>query len=181
MTHEPPHITPARSDRDIALARTLMVEFMDWMRDRYSERLWQIDQYYGADAWQAELDGLPGRYAPPSGDILLAFVDDAPAACVALQSLASNREPSARPDICEVNRMFVRPAFHGRGIASAMMKALMEVARDSGYRLMRLETGDLQPEAISLYRSLGFHEIPAWHTPPPGFEDVMVYMEIMLD
>lgn len=174
MTHEPLHIVPARSDSDIALARSLMIEFVDWMRQRYAERIWQIDTYYEADGWRAELENLPGLYTPPKGEILLAFVADAPAGCVALQHLGP------KPDVCEVNRMFIRPEFHGQGVATALMRALMDIARERGYGLMRLETGDLQPEAISLYRRLGFRDAPAYHEHPPRLEEFMVHMEIGL-
>lgn len=182
MTRQPPHIRPARSNQDIALARALMSEFMDWLHERYRERLWQVETYYDADGWRAELEGLPGRYAPPAGEILLAFAGDAPAGCVALQPLGPEpgRKRGQEPEVCEVNRMFIRPEFHGRGVATALMRALMDTARERGYALMRLETGDLQPEAISLYRRLGFRDAPAYHEHPPRLEDVMVHMEIGL-
>lgn len=174
VSSPPLQIVTASSDQDIALARTLMGEFMDWLRERYRERIWQVEIYYDAESWRAELENLPGPYGPPKGDILLAYCDGVPAGCLALQPL------TGEPGACEVNRMFVRRDFHGRGIATALMRALMDAARDKGYRLMWLETGDLQPEAISLYRSLGFRDAPARHQHPPRLEEFMVHMEIDL-
>jgi len=62
------------------------------------------------------------------------------------------------PEYGEVKRMFVRPALRGRGIAGRMMAFLEKLARTHGCRLLRLETGIKQPEAIALYRRLGYLE-----------------------
>jgi GNAT superfamily N-acetyltransferase len=62
----------------------------------------------------------------------------------------------------EVKRMYVLPEFRGRGIARRILEALETKARDLGRRALRLETGAGQPEAIALYRSAGYREIPAF-------------------
>jgi GNAT superfamily N-acetyltransferase len=62
----------------------------------------------------------------------------------------------------EVKRMFVRPEFRRRGLARAMLARLEEAAVDRGYRSLRLETGEGQPEAIALYRAAGYRPIPCY-------------------
>lgn len=62
-------------------------------------------------------------------------------------------------DAIEVKRMFVRPSHRGRGLAKAMMAFLQDEAKKRGYLRMVLETGSGQPEAIALYRRLGWVEI----------------------
>jgi putative acetyltransferase len=61
--------------------------------------------------------------------------------------------------IGEIKRMYAAPAVRGRGIARALLRALLDHARDNGLGEVWLETGTLQPEAISLYESEGFTAI----------------------
>lgn len=117
--------------------------------------------------FQAEVAALPDRYAPPSGQLLLAKVDGDPVGCVALRQIGDG--------ICEMKRLFVRPALRGNGIGRALAQAIIEEARRIGYECMRLDTV-LEP-AKCLYRSLGFQEIPPYqHVPIEG----IVFMELIL-
>ena len=63
-------------------------------------------------------------------------------------------------DYGEVKRMFIRPQFRGLGLAKMMLDHLEGYARDHGVRLLRLETGIHQTEAIGLYERMGFRQIP---------------------
>jgi putative acetyltransferase len=117
--------------------------------------------------FEDELAGLPGRYAPPSGRLLLARCGDAFVGCVALRQIGDG--------VCEMKRLFVQPKHRGRGIGKALARAVIEEARHIGYKRMRLDTV-LEP-AKSLYRSLGFREIPPYqHVPIEG----VVFMELEL-
>ncbi|SEJ43075.1 Acetyltransferase (GNAT) family protein [Dyadobacter sp. SG02] len=60
----------------------------------------------------------------------------------------------------ELKRMFVTPGFRGKGIASLMVRELEQWAHELGYPTAILETGIGQPEAIALYRKLGYADIP---------------------
>jgi putative acetyltransferase len=64
------------------------------------------------------------------------------------------------PDAMEVKRMYVLPERRGEGIASTVLGALEEWARDLKYRKCILETGKKQPEAIALYKKSGYLVIP---------------------
>jgi len=63
-------------------------------------------------------------------------------------------------EYAEVKRMYVRPAFRGRGFGRLMLDHLVEDARRHGLTVVRLETGIHQREAIALYEQAGFHQIP---------------------
>lgn len=67
---------------------------------------------------------------------------------------------SVEPGVVEVKRMYVRPSARGRGFSRQILQALETQARDSGVERILLETGDRQPEALSLYRTAGYVPIP---------------------
>lgn len=95
---------------------------------------------------------------------LVAHADGAPVACGAVRELER--------DIGEVKRMFVRDEWRRRGVARQLLAALESKARDIGYTTLRIETGALQPEAITLYRSAGYTDI----APYGGYADNPVSM-----
>ena len=108
--------------------------------------------------FQKELDELPGLYSPPRGVLCVAFVDGEPAGCIALKPLEDQ--------ICEMKRLYVRPQFRGFGIGKALALHIISRARELAYQKMRLDTISTMKEAISLYRSFGFYEIPPYYTNP---------------
>ena len=88
--------------------------------------------------FEAELAGLPGEYAAPSGHLLLALVDGQVAGCGALRALHDADHANA----CEMKRLYVRPAFRRFGLGRRLAEALMDEARRSGYSVMLLDTLD---------------------------------------
>lgn len=67
---------------------------------------------------------------------------------------------------CELKRLYVRPAFRGRGIAGAMMQRILDDARAIGYTAMLLDTLPFLTSAIRMYRALGFYDIPPYNDSP---------------
>lgn len=109
----------------------------------------------------AELNNLPGAYAPPAGTLLLATLEQQPAGCIAFRSLSSH--------ICEMKRLYVTPDFRGRGIARRLIQALLPAARKTGYKRMRLDSHPHMLAAQHLYKEFGFRQIEAYNdNPTPG-------------
>jgi GNAT superfamily N-acetyltransferase len=160
------------SDSQLDAVRHLMRAFIGWHRQRHVQDLALIDAYFDADAFEEELAGLPGAYSPPFGQLLLASVQDEAAGCVALRSIDK--------DYCEMKRMFVYPQFHGKGVGLALGQQLIELARRSGYRAMRLDTSIRQAEATGLYQRLGFRFIEPYYELPRNLRDWLVFMELRL-
>ena len=162
-------IFPVETHKDIQIARTLFVEYAEFLKknlSEYADLPWLIDYYRD---FEKETANLPDRYHPPEGAILLAVLDHQPAGCVALGRLSDG--------ICEMKRLFVRSGNRRKGVGAALCQALMEHAREVGYAHMRLTTA-LQIPKI-LYCSLGFKKIPPYRDIPDELGDV-AYMEIKL-
>ncbi|HET6854279.1 MAG TPA: GNAT family N-acetyltransferase [Pyrinomonadaceae bacterium] len=117
-----------------------------------------------------ELASLPGDYEPPDGRLLLATEDDQLAGCIALRKLGDG--------VCEMKRLFIRPAYRGKGLGRVLVAAIIDEARQLGYTHMRLDTiPGRMDQAIALYRSIGFVEIAPYYESP--IEDAK-YMQLEL-
>jgi len=109
-----------------------------------------------------ELASLPGVYAPPGGELLLAKRGDHLLGCIALKPL----EP---PRVAEIKRLFVRPQARGKGVGKALVQAAMTAAVQSGYDEIKLDTLPQMQSAIALYKASGFVPIPPYGSHPyPG-------------
>ena len=119
-----------------------------------------LDTDLSYQGFEAELAGLPGAYAPPTGALLMAVSPaGAPLGCVAVR-------PMAEPGGCEMKRLHVDPAARGIGLGRELAVAAMEAARLAEYRFMYLDTLAAMHAAQALYRSLGFETIPAYYDTP---------------
>jgi ribosomal protein S18 acetylase RimI-like enzyme len=145
-------IAEARKPAEIAAAASLFREYADGLG---------ID--LGFQGFEAELRGLPGRYAPPEGALLLAWGEAGEAlGCVAVRPLEGRR-------ICEMKRLYVRPSARRLGIGEALVAAVIEAAEALGYGEMRLDTLPSMAPAATLYGRFGFVPIPAYYANPiPG-------------
>jgi len=166
------HILTPHTAEHLEQTRALMRAFVAWHRARHVEDLGLIDAYFDADAFEEELEELPGDYAEPAGALLLAHAEGLPAGCVALRRLDAHA--------CEMKRMFVYPQFHGQGIGRALGRAILLEARRAGYSTIRLDTSVRQIEAQRLYASLGFRTIEPYYELPQDLREWLVFMELAL-
>jgi DNA-binding MarR family transcriptional regulator/GNAT superfamily N-acetyltransferase len=95
---------------------------------------------------------------PPVGVFVLARLHGEPVGCAALK--LHGEEPA------EVKRMWVAGSVRGLGVGRRLLGAVEEHARAAGVRVLRLETNRALGEAIGLYRSAGFDEVPAFNAEP---------------
>jgi putative acetyltransferase len=143
---------------DLSRVRELFLEYAAWLK---------VDLCF--QGFEAELAALPGRYSPPDGRLLLAMDGDAAAGCIALRRFDTQAG--------EVKRMYVRPAWRGRGLGDRMASAMIDAARGIGYRRLLLDTLGHMRSARAVYARAGFREIAAYyHNPIPG----AVYLELRL-
>lgn len=100
----------------------------------------------------------PAELGPPGGLYLVGYRDGAPVCGGGIKRL---------PDgTCEIKRMYVVPQARRSGVARAMLAALEDAARDLGYRIVRLDTGDRQPHAIALYQAAGYRRVGNFNNNP---------------
>ena len=110
---------------------------------------------------------LPGPYAAPDGAILLAAQNGEAVGVVAVQPLDDE-------GVCEMKRLYVAPSHRNQGIGRTLGRAILKMARQLDYDVMRLDTLASMTAARSLYHDLGFEEREAYyHNPLPN----AVYME----
>ncbi len=152
-------IVPARGNDDIATVARLFREY-------------QIS--IGVDlcfqGFEEELATLPGTYAPPRGEILIARAGRAAAGVIALR-------PAEAEGACEMKRLYVRPAFRAAKLGRRLAEAVIAEGRRIGYRRIILDTLQDMTAAQALYRALGFTEISAYYDNPlPGVR----YFELAL-
>lgn len=152
-------IVPAESPGQIEQVRELFLEYANSLG--FSLCFQSFDQ---------ELTGLPGDYAPPSGRLLLAEFEGRLAGCVALHGLDTQ--------ICEMKRLYLRPAFRGKGAGRSLCERVLSEARRIGYRHLRLDTVEpIMKDAVAMYRRLGFREIAPYRPNPISGA---LYMELEL-
>jgi putative acetyltransferase len=117
-----------------------------------------------------ELATLPGSYVRPDGRLLLASAPDEAAGCVGLRRLDAK--------ICEMKRLYVRPAYRGVGAGRMLAEAIIAEGRAAGYQRMRLDTLSTMVGALALYRRLGFRDIAPYRDNPIAG---VVYLELELN
>jgi ribosomal protein S18 acetylase RimI-like enzyme len=160
-----PQITLATADAPVLIdaARLLFREYADNIG---------VDLCF--QNFEAELAGLPGEYAAPTGALLVALLDGQPAGCGALRPLHDVDYSNA----CEMKRLYVPRAFRRFGLGRLIAQQLIDLAMLAGYSTLLLDTLDDMEAARGLYTSLGFHEIPPYYyNPIPGAH----YLKVDLD
>ncbi|MCJ1455318.1 hypothetical protein MMC28_005672 [Mycoblastus sanguinarius] len=149
---EPISIEPARTADDLESAAYLFAA--------YAKSLGFDLAFQDFDT---ELKSLPGKYAPPKGDVLLArAINGVAVGCVAIR-------PMAAEGCCEIKRLYILPEGRGMGLGKKLVNAIVEIASRQGYQDIKLDTLPSMIEALTLYKSAGFVEIaPYYQTPLTG-------------
>lgn len=116
-----------------------------------------------------------GKFEPPEGRLLLAFVDDKAIGTAALRRVG--------PDTAEIKRMWVDPSERRAGIGRAMLDRLLVAASDARYARIVLDSPDFMTDAHRLYRAREFTDTEPYPETeiPPEFRSHWVFMERRLE
>lgn len=145
--NSPIKIEFAVSEEQLEQVRQLLLEYAEWRN--FDIALGDFDE---------EIEQLPGKYAPPTGILLLATYNGKSAGCVALQQIGEG--------IGEMKRMYVSPTFRGEKMGQQLIHVLINKAQQMGYQKMRLDTHPMMTHAQALYQSIGFREIERYNNNP---------------
>ena len=130
----------------------------------------EYEDFLGLDlcfqGFQQELDSLPGIYAEPTGCILVDVEDGQIQGVVALKPLESG--------VCEMKRLYVKPEFRSKKIGFKLAEAIINEAKEKGYKIMKLDTLKRLEKAVSLYHHLGFIPTQAYNYNP---DETVLYFE----
>ena len=147
---EPSHfrIITVRSEEDLKDVIELFYEYTKW-----------LDLDLSFQNFNAEMAGMPGKYAPPRGELFLArSVSNEPLGCIAVRPLID--------DVCEMKRLWVRDSAKGQGVGKALVTSIVEAAKQLGYQKIRLDTLPRMAAAVSMYQSFGFVDIDPYYATP---------------
>lgn len=145
-----------RSKEDLDTIAILFTAYTTWLN---------IDLSF--QDFAAELSSLPGKYAPPQGEILLArrCTDDEPLGCIALRQLPGWKHGD-RTRTCEFKRLYVVPAARGMGVGRALVGKCVDAAKELGYEEGKLDTLPHMQSAIRTYASFGFVDCEKYYETP---------------
>lgn len=165
-------IRDAKLPNDIDSVRQLWIDYLTWGNDN-------MQMLYGAHPHnpneQVEQDiVMIDKFLPPNGSLLLAFIDKNACGIGCLKSI--------NEEIGEIKRMYVNPSFRKIGAGRAILQSLLNAAKETGYKKVRLDSPKFMEAAHSLYRSFGFRDIPAYDEVeiPEEFRQYLLFMELDL-
>ena len=165
-------IREASSAHDYEAFLQLINEYVCWLRARYEQDSWINANVLAKPLLTKKLEHLPSIYGASGGRAFVAAQGDEIRGCGAYRRLGDG--------ICEMKRVFVPQRFQGAGLGRRICGAILDSARDDGFRLIRLDTGNLMKEAIALYQSLGFKQCAPYHEYPQRLMPYFMFMELPL-
>lgn len=161
MNTLPFDIKPARSPADMNVVREMFREYQQWLG---------VDLCF--QDFDTELAELPGKYAPPGGEIYIARSGEQVTGIVAVRGV-----PKISAETSEMKRLYVREGWRGRNLGRQLADLAVDFAQKAGYRKMVLDTLPHLMTAKAMYARMGFQEIASYYENPlPG----VVYMEKIL-
>jgi putative acetyltransferase len=142
------HVRPAEWPGDEAAATALLRNYANFLLHNPAGPV-----NICLEGYARELASLPELYSEPNGTLLLAFIKDEPAGCVAIKVRHD------RPGATEMKRLWVDPTYRGKRIGELLIDAAIGWSRDHGHDTLLLDTvPEAMPQAVALYRAMGFKE-----------------------
>lgn len=128
-----------------------------------------FQKYLDIQNYDEELQHLEVKYGLPWGRLYLACWGGEAVGCIALRKMDGQT--------CEMKRLYVRPAFRGRGVGERLVEKAITEAKEIGYKAMLLDTLPFLQSALRLYEKYGFYEIDSYNDSPM---DTSIYMKLDL-
>lgn len=157
---------------DIENIKQLWTDYLTWGNNKM-QMLYGVHPH-NPEVQVAEDIKMIEKFLPPNGRLILAFIDGNACGIGCLKSI--------NDEIGEIKRMYVNPSFRKIGAGRAILQALLNAAKETGYKKVRLDSPKFMEAAHSLYRSFGFTAIPVYDEVeiPKEFRQYLLFMEIDL-
>ena len=139
---------------------------LNTIRQLFREYAAELNEDLCFQSFEAEVQDPLKKYVRSGGAIVLAYIDDEPAGCIAVMPMTGGA--------CEMKRLYVKPQYRKTGLGKELVALLLELAKQKGFSVMQLDTLEKLQPAIRLYEHFGFTNTSAYyHNPLPG----VVYMQ----
>lgn len=162
-------IREAKLPNDIENIRELWFDYLTWGNNKMQE-LYGVHPHHPKETVEADIINI-NKFLPPHGRIMLAFYDDKACGIGCLKNI--------NQDIGEIKRMYVNPSFRNIGAGAGILQALLNAARETGYKKVRLDSPKFMEAAHKLYRKMGFTDIEVYAEVeiPEEFRKYLIFME----
>ena len=164
-----PTLALAETTDDFAAFGNICRAYVEWCRERYLDMPWFVEEVFGYQGLEEELEELAQKYGQPAGRTMLVRGEDGIVAGAAYRRLTDT--------VCELKRLYVTDGARESGLGRKLSDALMSAATADGYSTMQLDTGNRLTEAISMYESMGFKHIKPYQKYPARLMPYLVFME----
>jgi GNAT superfamily N-acetyltransferase len=157
---------------DLEEIRKLWFDYLTWGNNEM-QSLYGVHPHDPQIAVEQDIQ-LIDKFLPPHGRLVLATYEDKVCGLGSLKSINS--------EIGEIKRMYVDPSFRKIGAGKAILQSLINAAKQTGYKKVRLDSPKFMEPAHALYRSFGFTDIPVYPEVeiPEEFRQYLLFMEIDL-
>jgi GNAT superfamily N-acetyltransferase len=154
--------------QDTDKVRELFWEYLQWANARVNEN---FGVSFDIKTMLAEDMVTLDKFLQPKGRLLLCERLEELAGLACLRDIGD--------DVCEIKRMYVRPAHRRQGVGGALLSYLLEEANTIGYCCIRLDSASFMGDAHRLYRSFGFQQISSYPGSeiPDEFQANWIFME----
>ena len=165
-------IRDAQLPNDIDFIKQLWTEYLTWGNNKM-QLLYGVHPHNPVETVAQDIKMID-KFLPPNGRLILAFIDGNACGIGCLKSI--------NEEIGEIKRMYVDPSFRQIGAGRAILQSLLNAAKETGYKKVRLDSPKFMEAAHSLYRSFGFMDIPVYDEVeiPEAFRQYLLFMEIDL-
>jgi len=165
-------VREAKLPDDIDCIRQLWIDYLTWGNDQM-QMLYGVHPHNPKEAVVKDIEMIE-KFLPPNGRLMLAFMDKIAIGIGCLKSIDT--------EIGELKRMYVNPSFRKNGAGRAILQSILNAAKETGYKKLRLDSPKFMEAAHSLYRSFGFKDISVYPEVeiPEDFRQYLLFMELDL-
>lgn len=153
----------------LEMVQGLCWEWFDWNWKFFPVEGPRENHPLDPETYPAVVASLPVLHARPTGAMILATINSAPAGCVMYRAL--------RPGVAEFNRLFVSETARGHGIGRLLLDHMFEAMRADGYQTVHFSSARFLTHARALYESMGFNLIPTPDEVSEEHRQIVYFME----